>query len=387
MLGHIIARDRAIEDYLSKSRLVYTHEAQQLTPPGLSPNSEKMFTLVATALDSASIAPETLALNDKLLAICRREFDTKQKWFDVGAEEYRKRRDAGETAFPRPILLPTARSIEVPSREEGRSIPLRCFVPAGKILGIFVEIHGGGWVLSNAAAQDPYLSRIADESGMIVVSVEYRLAPEHPSPAAEDDCFDVVHHLLSPASTSVFAQTERVRKNIVVGGESAGAHLAASTVIALRQRHQQHVSGLVLNYGVFDLSLTPSAWSGTEPLVLCRRDMEEYLKAYLPDKHLDMAQLRDPRHSPLYADLGGLCPALFSCGTLDCLLVRPNSSKLGRVNVIRNGWLTSHKDDTMLMATRYLQAGNQAKVKLFPGAAHGKSSDLPLSCETRTAAP
>lgn len=176
--------------------------------------------------------------------------------------------------------------------------------------------------MSDAAAQDPYISRIAEESGMIAASIEYRLAPENPSPAPENDCFDVAHYLLSPASTAVFAQAENVRRNIVIGGESAGAHLAATTIIALKKRHRQSVAGAILNYGVFDLGLTPSARSSTVPLVLCRKDLDEYLKAFVPDKYQSSTLVQAPELSPMFADLTGLCPAFFTCGTVDCLLVR-----------------------------------------------------------------
>lgn len=274
------------------------------------------------AFSPDKIETEARTLNEKLIALCQKEFDTHNKWFDIGAEEYRKRRDGGETAFPKPILLARAKLLEVPSRDEGRPISLRCFVPKGQIHGIFLHIHGGGWVLSNAGSQDPYLERIADESGMIAASIEYRLAPEHPSPAAENDCFDVAHYLMSPQSMAVFAQDEKVRKNIVISGESAGAHLAASTMIALKHRHEQTFAAAILNYGVFDLSLTPSVRKTTVPLVLCRKDMEEYIKAYLPDKCHSLEALRSAEHSPLYADLAGLCPAIFNCGSVDCLLVR-----------------------------------------------------------------
>lgn len=109
------------------------------------------------------------------------------KWFHIGAQEYRKRRAEGKTAFPKPTLLPKAKLVEIPSRDEGRSIKLRCFIPEGKIRGIYLHMHGGGWVLSDAAAQDPYLSRVA-EAGMIAASVEYRLAPEYPSPRISQPC-------------------------------------------------------------------------------------------------------------------------------------------------------------------------------------------------------
>lgn len=100
----------------------------------------------ASVFLTSSIAPEVAELNSKLTALCQKEFDNNEKWFDIGAEEYRKRRDAGETAFPKPIHNKRAKIIEVPSREEERTIKLRCIVPEGKIKGIFLHIHGGGQV-------------------------------------------------------------------------------------------------------------------------------------------------------------------------------------------------------------------------------------------------
>lgn len=274
-----------------------------------------------SVFSDSSISSTVAARNDTLIKLCQSELTNHQKWYHIGAEAYRRRRDAGETAFPKPVLLSSAKIIEIPSREPARTIILRCFVPQGKFTGIYLHIHGGGWVLSNAASQDKFLSQISEQSGMVCVSIEYRLAPECPSPAAQDDCFDVAHYLMSPASISVLPLTAEVRKHIVIGGESAGAHLAASTIIALKHKHHQGVAGAILNYGVFDLSLTPSASSSTVPLVLCREDMEEYIKAYVPEACRSREALQDPRISPLYANLSGLCPALFSCGTVDCLLV------------------------------------------------------------------
>lgn len=298
------------------------------------------------------IDPEVASLNSKLISLCQNELDQKLKWYNIGAAEYRQRRAAGLTAFPKPRHLPRAKTVEVPSRDEDRSIKLRYFVPEGKINGIFLHIHGGGWVLSDSTAQDPYLSKIADEAGMIVASVEYRLAPENPSPAAENDCFDVAHFLFSPASTSVFAQTEKVRRNVFIGGESAGAHLTALTILALRDKHRQAFSGAILNYGVFDLSGTPSARASNVPLVLCREDIDAFVQAYKPSIYTDVKQLQKPDSSPLYADLKGLCRAMFSCGTVDCLL-----------------------DDTTFMYSRYLAAGNEADLTLYPGGPHGENSD------------
>ncbi len=181
-------------------------------------------------------------------------------------------------AFPKPVFLDTARTADIPSRTAERDIPVRYFVPRGKIQGIFFHIHGGGWVLSSYNAQDTYLSRVAEETGLVAITVEYRLAPEHPWPAPDDDCLDVARFLSSPAAMSMLPLNALTSKVLFVGGESAGAHLTARTVIALRDKYKQAVSGMVLNYGVFDLSMTPSALNSELPLVLNRYDMEEFYK-------------------------------------------------------------------------------------------------------------
>lgn len=307
----------------------------------------------AAVFDADAIDPTVAATNAKIISMYEAENAAKEKWWIMGADAYRKKREAGSTAFPKPVHLPNAKTIEVPSREEGRNIQIRVFVPQARIIGLFLHIHGGGWVLSNAQAQDPFLNKISEEAGVIVASIEYRLAPEHPSPAAEHDCFDVAHWLFSPASTSVFSQSEAVRRNIFIGGESAGAHLSAITMLALRDRHRQHFSGAILNYGVFDLSGTPSARASTVPLVLRWEDIYNFLKAFKPEIYDNVSALRQPETSPLSADLSGLCPALFSCGTVDALI-----------------------DDSTFMAARYLAAGNQCSFKLYPGAPHGKFTDV-----------
>ena len=71
--------------------------------------------------------------------------------------------------------------------KDGNEIPLRVIAPP-QPRGIYLHLHGGGWVLGGADLQDPMLERIADNTGQAVVAVEYRLAPEHPYPAGPDDC-------------------------------------------------------------------------------------------------------------------------------------------------------------------------------------------------------
>jgi acetyl esterase/lipase len=118
----------------------------------------------------------------------------------VGAAEFRRMREDGKTAFPKPTVLPEGQDISIPSRDSNRSIPCRLFHPvSSKPKGVFLHIHGGGWVLMSHRTSDPLLKFYADLSGCAVISAGYRLAPEHPFPAGPEDCFDVAEYLVKNA--------------------------------------------------------------------------------------------------------------------------------------------------------------------------------------------
>jgi acetyl esterase/lipase len=104
---------------------------------------------------------------------------------------------AGETPLPKPTVLPQGQDISIPSRDSGRSIPCRLFKPSsGQSKGTIMHIHGGGWVLMDQSTSDPLLNYYAESSHCSVISVGYRLAPEHPYPAGPEDCFDVADYLV-----------------------------------------------------------------------------------------------------------------------------------------------------------------------------------------------
>lgn len=179
-------------------------------------------------------------------------------------------------------------------------VPVRCFEPDGAIDGTYLHIHGGGWTMGGSALQDARLWRVAESCRARVISVEYRLAPEHPFPACIDDCVAVARQLDGP---------------VVVGGESAGAHLSA----LLLTRHRDGVVGANLAYGCFDLGMSDAAraW-GDRVVVLSTPIITWHLDQLLPD--LDAYRRRDASISPLFADLEGLPPALLTVGTDDPLL-------------------------------------------------------------------
>ena len=130
-----------------------------------------------------AIDPETAVLNGKMIELLEGQPD----WWIVGAENARAARRRGEGPFPPPVMSDRARTIAIPGKDDN-AITLRIIDPPRAPRGVYLHLHGGGWVLGGADMQDPMLERVADNTGQAVVSIEYRLAPEHPYPAGPDDC-------------------------------------------------------------------------------------------------------------------------------------------------------------------------------------------------------
>jgi acetyl esterase/lipase len=217
-------------------------------------------------------------------------------------------------------------------------ITLRTFVPP-KVDGAYLYIHGGGWVLGTADSNDARLETLSNDLNLAVLSVEYRLAPEYPYPAGPDDC-EAAALWLAKHARSEFG-TDR----LLIGGDSAGAHLAVVALLRLRDKHGiTPYAGANLGFGVFDVGGTPSvrAW-GDEAIILSRPVMQ-----WFGNHFVDPSRQREPDVSPLYADLHGLPKALFSVGTMDPLL-----------------------DDSTFMHARWLAAGNEAELAIYPGGVHG----------------
>ena len=297
----------------------------------------------------AAIDAATAQLNETMIRLLTPLPD----WWNVSPAVAREARKAGRGPFPAPVMSSRARTIVIQGRD-GNDIPLRVITPEQPPRGVYLHCHGGGWVLGGADMQDPMLERIADNTGQAVVSVEYRLAPEHPYPAGPDDCETAAAWLVANAGREFSCEA------LTIGGESAGGHLAAATVLRMRDRYgYTGFRGANLVYGAYDLAMTPSQRAfGNTRLVLRTIDMQQFYNAFLP--HIE--NRRVPDISPLYADLKGLCPALFSVGTKDALL-----------------------DDTLFMHARWIAAGNDAELAIYPGGAHGFTL-FPNDLSTRASA-
>lgn len=279
-----------------------------------------------------AIAPDTRALNAQILE----KLGALPDQWAFPAATIRRLRAEGRGPFPPMPLCERAVGIEI----EGPRGPIGLrIIPARACRGVYLHIHGGGWTFGTTDMHDPLLERLAERCGLTVVSVDYRLAPEFPYPAGPDDCETAALWLVRESEKRFGSSW------LAIGGESAGAHLAALTLLRLRDRHgMMPFSAANLTCGCFDLSLTPSVrrW-GTRKLVLNTRDIRNFVRNFVPEG-LDPAH---PDISPLHADLTGLPPALFSIGTLDPLL-----------------------DDSLFMASRWQAAGNAAELAVYAGGCH-----------------
>jgi acetyl esterase len=283
----------------------------------------------------AAIDADTAGLNAQMIELLTGQ----PEWWVTGPATFRAMRRRGEGPFPAPVMSPRARTIAIAGKD-GNQIPLRVIAPNAPPRGVYLHLHGGGWVLGGSDMQDPMLERIADNTRQVVVAPEYRLAPEHPYPAGPDDCESAANWLVANA------RGEFGTDALTLGGESAGGHLTAVTILRMRDRHgYTGWRGANIVYGIFDASMTPSQRQfGNTRLVLRTIDMQQFYNAFLPT----ITERRDPDISPLFADLKGLCPALFTVGTSDMLL-----------------------DDTLFMHARWVVAGNEAELTIYPGGAHG----------------
>ncbi|TDK91758.1 alpha/beta hydrolase [Mycolicibacterium mucogenicum] len=178
---------------------------------------------------------------------------------------------------------------------------------------LLVFFHGGGFVVGGIESHDAPCRLICRDAGVQVVSVEYRLAPEHPAPAAADDCYATYLWCVENA-----ARLGADPAKIAVGGDSAGGNLAAVVSQMARDRHAPLPAVQLLIYPVTNFaSDTRSKVLFAEGYFLSKIDMDWFRANYLAESALDPS---DPRVSPLLAeDLSGLPPALVLTGGFDPL--------------------------------------------------------------------
>ena len=254
-------------------------------------------------------------------------------WDAYGA---RLGRDRPATMVVRDTAIPR------PATREGE-IPIRIYRPGGAALPspCVVYLHGGAFIKGSPDSADTIAWGVAEETGAIVVSVDYRLAPRHPFPAGLEDCYAVVRHLAEQGE--VFG----VRGDrLALWGDSAGGNLAAATCLMARNRGSPHILAQALNYPCLTDELTSDSYRRyAESPGLRTANMDIAWSHYLGDRR----PTDDPRAAPLKADdLSGLPPAHIHYAEIDPLA-----------------------DDARLYAEAMTAAGNEVVLRCARRMIHG----------------
>jgi len=177
---------------------------------------------------------------------------------------------------------------------------------------VLVYFHGGGWVVGNLESHDHLCRYLAAQSGVVVVAVDYRLAPEHKFPAAYEDCLAATRWVAASA-----AELGIDAKRIAVGGDSAGGSLAAACALAIRDEGWPMLRLQLLFYPSTDFTAdTASMRDNGTGYLLTRAAMEQFIDWYLPSR----IARTDPRTSPQLApDHSGVAPAFIASAEFDPL--------------------------------------------------------------------
>jgi len=255
-----------------------------------------------------------------------------------GREVYRKRALLFQGA---PISVGEVWDTTIPS--SGGPLGIRVYRPiGGRPRPIFVYLHGGGWTLGDLDTHDTVCRRISAAADCMVVAVDYRLAPEHPYPAAMDDTVDAIRWVAANGA-SLGGDPAR----LALGGDSAGGNLTAGAVIRLRDEGGPHVALQVLIYPATQASFEMlSYYENAEGFFLTTADVVWFWDNYLGGSP---AAATDPYACPATAgDLGDLPPAVVITGDFDPV-----------------------RDDGDIYAIKLRAAGVPVVARRFPGMIHG----------------
>lgn len=241
-----------------------------------------------------------------------------------------------------PHGMPPERDIPIDriTDESVAGVPIRIYQHDAPPTGLVVYFHGGGFCIGSIGIMDNVAREIAHASGAVVISVEYRLAPENPYPAGVDDCETVTRWAVVNSERFGIPAAQ-----VAIAGESAGGNMAAAVALRLRDAGDVTVAGQVLIYpGVSGSVLYPSN-DKFDGLILNHKAREVFWSAYTGGRDLD----GDPYAAPLMADsVAGLPPAIVVLGGCDML-----------------------RDEGRAYAGRLREAGVEVDEVCYPGQPHG----------------
>jgi acetyl esterase len=286
------------------------------------------------------VDPQVQALLDQLVALNVPPFHT------LTPEQNRQSLKAMSIIeVPTPVASVEDRKIPGPDGD----IPVRLYTPQGQgPFPILVFFHGGGWVIGDLETYDEFCRTLTNGADCIVVSVEYRLAPEHKFPTAPEDCYAATQWVAANA-THFNGDPSR----LALGGDSAGGNLAAVVAQMTRDRGGVPVLFQLLIYPMTNfIADTPSLKENAEGYLMTARDIEWFLKHYLNSEEDKQNPLASPM---LAADLSGLPPALIITAEYDPL-----------------------RDDGELYGKHLKEAEVPVTITRYPGMIHGFMSFAPV---------
>lgn len=206
------------------------------------------------------------------------------------------------------------------SREYAAPLPARVYVPAGvkaedKAAPVILYFHGGGYIMGSVEDHDPLCGKLADACNAVVISVEYRLAPEDPFPACIEDAVCAAEW--AHENAHIYGGDPQ---RLMAGGDSSGANISAALALLARDGKAPAISGLILFYGTYgciDIMKSDSALKcGNGDYILPVRTMNEMMKLYIPEG----TDPDDTRLNPGRAeDLTGMPPAIIVSAEFDPL--------------------------------------------------------------------
>ena len=278
--------------------------------------------------------PQMKAILDAMAASGQRAFHTMEP-------AAARKQMAQFVAKATPELVAKVEDRKIPGA--GGAIPIRIYTPAGAgPHGALVYFHGGGWVLGDIQMTDQPCRMLANASGCVIASVEYRLAPEHKFPAAPEDCY-VATEWVSANAAALGIDSAR----IAVGGTSAGGTLAVVVAMMARDRGRPALAFQLLIYPATTSELTSKSQQefANDGYILSRADMEWFWGHYLASA----AERTNPYACPAYAKtLRGLPQALVMTAEFDPL-----------------------RDEGEAFAARLREEGVAATLKRYEGVTHG----------------